>query len=194
MDMKTFPVFAIILLCCALAAAQGVTITTTSLPAGTVNIQYSATIDTARGDTPFTWSTQNFPSGLTLTPSRNTRTATLSGMPTQPATYSFEVTVTGAGGHVSTETYTLTISSQGGTSYSAALTWNAGASGINGYNVYRSNVSGGPYSQINTSLLPSNNFSDTTVSSGNTYYYVTTEVNGEGQESGYSNEAPAVVP
>jgi Abnormal spindle-like microcephaly-assoc'd, ASPM-SPD-2-Hydin len=73
------------------------------------------------------------------------------------------------------------------------LTWNASANAV-GYNVYRSTVSGGPYSMINTSLDATTAYTDTTVSSGQTYYYVTTAVNGSSNESGYSNQSQAVIP
>jgi fibronectin type 3 domain-containing protein len=47
---------------------------------------------------------------------------------------------------------------------------------------------------INTSLDSSTNYTDSTVVSGTTYYYVTTEVNAQGQESGYSNVVKAAIP
>jgi hypothetical protein len=73
------------------------------------------------------------------------------------------------------------------------LTWNASNNAV-GYNVYRGNVSGGPYSMINTSLDGSTAYADNTVSSGQTYYYVATAVDGGGNESAYSTETQAVVP
>jgi hypothetical protein len=79
--------------------------------------------------------------------------------------------------------------------HSVGLSWNASNSqGIVGYNVYRGSVSGGPYSQINTALDASTNYTDSQVVGGQTYYYVTTAVSGNGTQSGYSNEAQAVVP
>jgi Abnormal spindle-like microcephaly-assoc'd, ASPM-SPD-2-Hydin len=74
------------------------------------------------------------------------------------------------------------------------LSWDSGGGQPVGYNVYRGTVSGGPYTMINTSLDSSTNYTDYTVVSGTTYYYVTTEVNARGQESGYSNVAKAVIP
>jgi hypothetical protein len=74
------------------------------------------------------------------------------------------------------------------------LSWNPGGDNPAGYNVYRGTVQGGPYQEINTALDASTNYTDNTVACGTTYYYVTTEVNAQGQESGYSNVAEAVVP
>lgn len=191
--MKTFPQFAlaIILLISSLAAAQ-VKITTTSVPNGTVQTPYSVAIDTKGGNTPFNWSSVGLPTGLTLKPSKDTRSATLTGTPTKTATYQFDLSVQGHGGHMSTVDYTLTI--QGGTAHSAALTWKAGAKNITGYNLYRSTTSGGPYSQLNSSLLSSNSYTDSDVADGTTYYYVATEVDNKGDESGYSAQAVAVIP
>jgi len=192
--MKTFPQFAlaIILLIGSLAVAAKVKITTSSLPDGTVKTPYSATIETTGGETPFDWSSVGLPAGLKLKPSANTRSATLTGTPTKPSTHQFDVSVEGHGGHMSTVDYTLTI--QGGTSHSAALTWKAGAKGIAGYNLYRGTTSGGPYSQINSSLLSTNSYTDSGVADGTTYYYVATEVDNKGDESGYSDQAVAVIP
>jgi len=79
-------------------------------------------------------------------------------------------------------------------SHSVDLSWDPGAENIVGYNVYRGMVQGGPYEQINTALDSSTNYTDSAVVSGTTYYYVTTEVNTLGEESGYSNVAKAVIP
>ena len=78
--------------------------------------------------------------------------------------------------------------------HSVALTWSASSSTVSGYNVYRSTVSGGPYTKINTSLVAGLNYTDSTVQSGTTYFYVTTAVDSSGNESVYSNEVSAPIP
>lgn len=79
--------------------------------------------------------------------------------------------------------------------HSVLLSWNASSSqDVVGYNVYRGTQSGGPYSQINTSLDSTTTYTDTSVTNGDTYYYVTTAVNSNNQESAYSNEAEAQIP
>jgi hypothetical protein len=77
--------------------------------------------------------------------------------------------------------------------HSATLTWTASTSAVSGYNVYRGTVSGGPYTLVNTSLIAVETFTDTSVVAGETYYYVTTAVDGAG-ESVYSNQVAAVIP
>jgi len=79
------------------------------------------------------------------------------------------------------------------TQQSVNLTWDASADAV-GYNVYRGTVSGGPYTMINASLDSTTTYTDNTVVSGQTYYYVTTAVNSQSQQSGYSNQTTAVVP
>lgn len=79
-------------------------------------------------------------------------------------------------------------------SHSADLTWDAGTSDIVGYNLYRGTAHGGPYSQLNSALLAQTSYTDGTVAGSTTYYYVATEVNNQGQESGYSKETKAVIP
>lgn len=79
--------------------------------------------------------------------------------------------------------------------HSVGLSWNASTShDVIGYNVYRGNTSGGPYSKINPVLDASTVYTDTSVSNGNTYYYVATAIDSSNQESVYSNEAQAVIP
>jgi hypothetical protein len=80
------------------------------------------------------------------------------------------------------------------TQHSVSLSWTDSDSGIVGYNIYRGSVSGGPYTQINSGLESTAAYSDSSVIAGQTYYYVTTVVDGSGVESGYSNEAKAVIP
>ena len=78
---------------------------------------------------------------------------------------------------------------------SVSLSWNASTSpNLTGYNIYRSTTSGGPYSKLNSSAVPSTAYNDAAVQSGLTYYYVSTAVNTSGEESIYSNQATAVVP
>jgi len=78
--------------------------------------------------------------------------------------------------------------------HSVALAWNASTSTVSGYNVYRSTVSGSGYVKINSSLVTVLNYTDSTVQSGTTYFYVTTAVDSTGKESVYSNEVSAPIP
>ena len=76
--------------------------------------------------------------------------------------------------------------------YSVSLSWNA-SSGVSGYNVYRGTTAGS-YSKINSTLDATTSYTDTTVTSGVTYYYAATSVDSSGQESGYSSPVQVTVP
>lgn len=78
--------------------------------------------------------------------------------------------------------------------HNVSLSWQPGDGSAVGYNVYRGTSQSGPFQEINSALDASTNYTDYTVVSGTTYYYVATEVNAQGQESGYSNEVQAVIP
>jgi len=78
---------------------------------------------------------------------------------------------------------------------SVALSWAASSSPVSGYNVYRGTTSNGPYpTKLNSSLVTTVDFTDTTVTDGTTYYYVVTSVNSSNVESVDSNQATAIVP
>jgi hypothetical protein len=68
-------------------------ITTTSVPDGSVNSQYNATVNAAGGLQPYSWSiiSGNLPPGLSL---NNNNTLTISGQPTTTGTYPFTLQVT----------------------------------------------------------------------------------------------------
>lgn len=78
--------------------------------------------------------------------------------------------------------------------YSVNLTWSPSSTTYSGFNVYRGTVSGGPYSKIDSSLIPTPTYADSSVTAGNTYYYVATEVDSAGNESAYPNEVSATIP
>jgi hypothetical protein len=79
-------------------------------------------------------------------------------------------------------------------SHSVALSWKASTSTVAGYNAYRGNQSGGPYTMLNSSLIATTAYTDTTVQGGQTYFYVTAAVNSSGVVSAYSNDVQATVP
>ncbi|MGH9511234.1 MAG: choice-of-anchor D domain-containing protein [Terriglobales bacterium] len=78
--------------------------------------------------------------------------------------------------------------------HSVALSWSADSSAVAGYNVYRGTQTGGPYGKLNSAPSATTTYGDTAVSSGQTYFYVTTAVDSSGAESTHSNEVQAVIP
>ena len=79
------------------------------------------------------------------------------------------------------------------TQHTVDLSWTASSDAVS-YNIYRGTTSGGPYTMINSGPDSATAYTDSTVISGTTYYYVATTVNAESEESGYSNQATAVIP
>lgn len=76
--------------------------------------------------------------------------------------------------------------------HAVTLTVSDAGANLLGFNIYRSDVSGGPYTKLNQSPVPSP-YVDTTVVAGQTYYYVATAVNAIG-ESAQSNQISATIP
>jgi fibronectin type 3 domain-containing protein len=75
------------------------------------------------------------------------------------------------------------------------LQWQPSSStGVVGYYVYRSTVSGGPYTKVVGTPIAGTSYSDSNVTSGTSYYYVVTAVASDGNESSYSVQVAVSVP
>jgi len=79
-------------------------------------------------------------------------------------------------------------------SHSVTLTWTASTSTVSGYNVYRSTVSGGPYTKLNSSVITATTYVDSTVQASTIYFYVVTSVDSSNVESANSAEVSVTVP
>ncbi|HZW94878.1 MAG TPA: choice-of-anchor D domain-containing protein [Candidatus Eremiobacteraceae bacterium] len=79
------------------------------------------------------------------------------------------------------------------TAYSVNLWWNS-SSDVVGYNIYRSSAANGTFAKINPALNSTTAFTDSTVASGNTYYYAATSVNSVGMESARSASVQTTIP
>jgi hypothetical protein len=165
------------------SAAQSVTITNT----GNSNVTISQINLSGVG---YSMTGGNAP--VTLSPSQ-TITVVVQFSPTTDGAASGSITLVS---NASGSPATISLSGTGVTpvQHSVALTWSASTSTVVGYNVYRSTVSGNSYTKINPLLVALFTYTDTTVQSGITYYYVTTAVDSTGIESVYSNEVSAAIP
>jgi len=101
------------------ATAGAVTVTTTSLLTGPVNVFYSATLSATGGQPPYTWSsTGTLPIGLTLTSG-----GAISGTPTTAGIYNFTVTAKDSAGATSQpQPLSITINSVTSSSFAIATT------------------------------------------------------------------------
>jgi fibronectin type 3 domain-containing protein len=78
--------------------------------------------------------------------------------------------------------------------HNAVLSWTDNDTGV-AFHIYRSTTSGSGYTMISISPVTTKTYTDSTIQSGTTYYYVITAFDpNTGQESGYSNEVAAVIP
>jgi hypothetical protein len=77
---------------------------------------------------------------------------------------------------------------------SVVLTWTASTTpGITSYQIERSEVSGGSYSEVGTTDGSTLRFQDITVMPHTTYYYVAIAVTQDGN-SPFSNQSAAIIP
>jgi hypothetical protein len=89
------------------AAPTALTITSSSLPSGTIGSAYSTVLQSSGGTAPSTWSfiSGNLPAGLSL----NTSTGLISGTPTAVGTASFTVAVVDSSSPAQSKSITLSI-------------------------------------------------------------------------------------
>lgn len=83
--------------------------------------------------------------------------------------------------------------------HDASLVCNAGMptgtqEAATGFNVYRGNAAAGPFTKLNATPLSACVYDDTTVQGGTVYFYVTTAVGADGQESVNSASFKVTVP
>jgi fibronectin type 3 domain-containing protein len=78
--------------------------------------------------------------------------------------------------------------------HSVTLHWDASTSIVVGYNVYRSDKSGGPYKKLNARPIRGISYRDSSVRAGQRYYYVVKSVSSDKEESIASKEISAVIP
>jgi fibronectin type 3 domain-containing protein len=134
--------------------------------------------------------------GLTLAPGQS---ATLDATFTPAAAGSFPGSVTVVS-NATNSPANISLSGSGTlaqtqqTTHSVSVTWSPSTSSVAGYNVYRSEVSGGPYSALESSIVAVDSYTDTNVQSGSTYYYVVKSVTAAGVESADSSQASVSVP
>jgi hypothetical protein len=174
----------------------------TALPSTTEGTPYTEILLEQGGVGALTWSL----AGGALPPGTNlTAAGTLMGTPTAGGAYSFTVNVVDSSNPQKSATsgrLTLNVAPTPPTnaapgtitSGQATIIWEFSSSGdVTGYNVYRSTTSGGPYALVGSVPPSAFSFSDPTVASGTTYYYVVRAAVSS-VESVNSDEVTAVVP
>ena len=136
------------------------------------------------------YTTSGVAAGMTLAPGQST-TLAVRFSPTTATTLSGNVTVTS---NATNSPLVIAVSGTGVQQHSVDLSWAASTSSVVGYFIYRGSVSGGPYTKLNSTPNTTTSYTDTTVVSGQTYYYVVTAIDSSNVESSHSNEVSASVP
>lgn len=165
-------------------ASSSINVTLTNTGTGSVSVS-SATVTGTGYSVPAT-----FPISIAAGASRAvavTFTPALTGVAN--GTVSFVSNATN-----SPATLTTTGTGQTPTQHYVDMAWNPSTSNVIGYYIYRSTVSGGPYTQLNTSPVSGTTYTDSTVVSGATYYYVIRAVDASGAQSPNSAQVSAVIP
>jgi hypothetical protein len=90
----------------------------------------------------------------------------------------------------------IALSGAGAQSSPSAITlkWENSPLGAQGYVVYRSLESGGPYERVSSGAVDSAEYTDTGLAAGHTYYYVVTSLDADNKESEFSEQITATVP
>jgi Abnormal spindle-like microcephaly-assoc'd, ASPM-SPD-2-Hydin len=184
-------------------ASQGqLAVSPTTLSFGTVTVGASASLNgnlTATGasvviSSASSNSSEFVLSGITLPVTLGagqSATFTVTFLPNASGTANASLTFTSNASNSST-TESLTGTGQAAASHWVGLTWNP-SSGAVSYNVYRKLSTDQTYTQIYSGDTTTS-YTDNNVVAGQTYDYVVTGVDTSGDESGYSNMAPATIP
>jgi hypothetical protein len=162
-------------------STQNVTLTNT----GNANVTIAQVLVAGAG-----FNTSNA-GGTILAPGQSTTiTATFSPFATGSASGSVTVS-----SNASNSPSIISLSGNGtAVSHSVVLSWTDPDTSVTGYNTYSSTVAGGPYVRMTGTPMTSPTYTDTTVLSGRTYYYVVTALDTSGNESANSTEVSALIP
>jgi centrosomal CEP192-like protein/immunoglobulin I-set domain protein len=131
-------------------------------------------------------------SGITLAPGQTT-TLTSTFAPSTSGAATGKITVSS---NATNSPASISLSGMGvaAVPHTVSLSWSPAVTDVTGFKTYMSMVSGGPYVAMGSVSSTTPAYSDSSVQSGHTYFYVVTAVNSTNQESLYSSEVAAIVP
>jgi hypothetical protein len=131
-------------------------------------------------------------SGTTLAPGQST-TLTSTFAPSASEAATGKITVSS---NATNSPSSISLSGMGvtATAHTVALSWAPAVTGVTGFKTYVSMIPGGPYVEMGSVSSTTPAYTDSSVQSGQTYYYVVTAVDSTNQESLYSSEVAAIIP
>jgi hypothetical protein len=130
--------------------------------------------------------------GITLAPGQDT-TITSTFAPSASGAATGKITVSS---NATNSPASIALSGTGvaPAAHTVALSWAPAVTGVTGFRTYVSMVSGGPYFEMGSVPSTTPAYIDSSVQSGQTYYYVVTAVDASNNESLYSSQVAAIVP
>jgi len=173
---------------------SNIQIQTTVLPNGIVNYSYYGLVTATGGCGPYTWTITpgKLPTGMSTKTSKNTGAFLIYGTPSKAASFTFTVSAKPCSGTTAQKSYTIVV--QKSLNHVVDLSWNPSTTkDVVGYNVYRG-AEGKYWVKINHGLDASTAYSDSAVANSTTYYYATTAVDVDGNESDKSNIVQTAIP
>jgi hypothetical protein len=131
-------------------------------------------------------------SGMTLAAGQTT-TLTSTFAPSASGAATGKITVSS---NATNSPASVTLSGMGvtATAHTVALSWAPAITGVTGFRTYVSMTSGGPYVEMGSVPSTTPAYTDSSVQSGQTYFYVVTAIDASNNESLYSSEVAAIVP
>jgi len=131
-------------------------------------------------------------SGVTIAPGETTTLASTFA-PSASGTATGKITVSS---NATNSPASISLSGTGvaAVPHTVALSWAPAVTGVIGFKTYVSMVSGGPYVQMGYVPSTTPAYTDSSVQSGQSYFYVVTAVDASNHESLYSSEVAAIVP
>jgi hypothetical protein len=170
-----------------IAVGSSSSLTSTLTNNGNSNINISEVVVTGAGLT-----TGGVPVGTILTPGQS---ATMSVTFAPAAAGSLAGANVQIMSNAANSPLTISVSGTGQAGlHSVALSWTASPTSGVAYDIFRANTSGGfGTTPLNSSPITGTSYTDTTVASGQTYFYVATAVDSQGS-SADSNEVSVTIP
>jgi hypothetical protein len=159
--------------------------TVTATNSGTGNISLSSLRVTGTG-----FSSSGITLPVTLAPGQSARFNVVFA-PSTAGSFSGTATLTST---ASDSPLNIELAGSATVRYRVLLSMTYGSSAAVGFNVYRGEQSGGPYARLNSDVISAMTYTDSSVDSGQTYYYVATEVDSAGNESSYSDQVTMAIP
>jgi hypothetical protein len=138
------------------------------------------------------FSASGVPAGLILTPGQ-TSILDVAFTPSATGILKGTVTVTSS---ATNRAVTVSLSGTGvqSSGHSVMLSWIPSTVAVHGYNVYRSSDAGVGFAKLNVTPLTTTQYDDSTVQSGQTYFYAATSLDSRNVESSFSNEVSVTIP